>query len=440
MFGVSILSNRLREILQPKSLTADLYLAGLFMIAAIPASIWVPFKVAIVALILAAVAIALVDPDRRRSVTTAGGFCVLAYLSLLAGLAGYTIYTQRVELSSVLSAAGRYAVVPMLAFAGYSLIEWKYVSSKAILQTMFIGHLGYTIIKVVALIAVRVSELTPEEIIDIASIVVPAATIHGFSGDNVYVRIFMGNDAVAPIMIGLYLLSIRHNVIPRPWWGDLFLVLNAVVVALAFTRFVWMLTAIVILAFIVIYKPSITKRIALRIFLGTALAATTVAFVLSWGGSETGMISERIGDTASLDEKALQVKLMLSSFYEFPLLGKGIGSHLEGHLRQTELDFQYEVQWLALLMQMGFFGFVALSIIATTPLWPMVHRHGKCVLDRDVFYIALIYGLWLSGAFTNPYLFILNSSLVYLGCLAMSKALLHHSNEARDPVLKEAAV
>lgn len=240
------------------------------------------------------------------------------------------------------------------------------------------------------------------------------------------------------------MLSVHLKVISSSRWGDLFLVLNVVVVAVAFTRFVWILTAIVILAFIVIYVPRLTKRSALRILLGTAIAATTASFIVSGVGGElspgqgasfASPVLERVDDKSSLGEKALQIELMWGAFRESPMLGRGIGSHLDGHLRLDELDFQYEVQWLALLMQMGILGFFALAIITTTPLWPIVKRHDKYVLDRNGFYLALIYSLWLAGAFTNPYLFILNSALVYLGMLAMPKELLQKSPYTRDTVL-----
>ena len=403
------------------------YLCVVFLIAIIPASLFVAFKAVMISLLFVFTFGALVGRTRFFSLYDQVSVSVLAYLIVIVGLSLYTLYVGAVETNSILSAASRYLVVVVLVFIGHILIKSRLLSLAIILKTIFLGHFGYMAMKVIALLAARFMGLDSDEITEYALIVSPGATVHGFSDDRGFVRIFLGNDAIAPFLLGIYLFSIHHGIIRRASWGDYFVMLTFIVATLTFTRFVWLSTLGVIGLFSILYLRELSQITILKWVFQVGLAILITLYIMGYigeysNGLGNSMMSERMGDNLSLDEKLLQVELMWQAFVSSPYIGTGVGSHLAHHLRPDELKFQYEVQWFALLMQLGALGFLAIACIATAPLWRIFKGAKGGLCFRDFFFIASIYGVWLLGAFTNPYLFISSSVLVYLGVLVISES------------------
>lgn len=414
-----------RNIIQPDYLLAMGYLGFILLVAVVPASVWVPLKATAVVTIFALTTLALTNRERFKNAGGGGTAVVISYVLIVSALTAYTLYSGDVEFSSAASAAARYIVIVLIVFAGFLSLQWKILTASSILRAIFIGHFGYLMIKISALLAARIMGLEAEQIADIASMLVPGATVHGFHDNEGFVRIFLGNDAITPFVLALYLASVHRGIIPRPIWGDLFMVLNLIGAALTFTRFVWLSLLFVFVVFFIAYKPRVTRYQLIRALATGILSLFVIIFIVGVDeagsvSSVQGMTSERLGDKDSIGEKRLQVSLMWEAFSGSPLAGTGVGSNLEGYDRPDALPFQYEVQWLALLMQLGIVGFLPLVLIASTPLWPMLEFGWQASLKRDFLFLGLSYGLWLLGAFTNPYLFILNSVLVYLGFLAIS--------------------
>ncbi len=413
-----------RNTLQPDYLLATGFLGFVFLVAIVPASVWLPLKAIAIVMLFVLTTLAFFTCDRFKNALGLGTALVLFYVLIVSGLTAYALYVDSVEFSSTVSAAVRYITVVLIVFAGFLSLQWKVLTASSLLQTIFIGHFSYLILKISALLVARITGLEAEQITEAATMLIPGATVHGFRDNEVFVRIFLGNDAITPFIFALYLASLHRSIVRRPIWSDLFVALNLIGVALTFTRFVWVSMLVVLVVFLIIHAPRVTHQQLIRALATGLISFFAFIFIVGSDGVNNihGMTSERVGDYNSINEKRIQVTFMLEAFSSSPVVGTGVGSSLEGHDRPDALPFQYEVQWFALLMQLGVVGFLPLLLIASAPLWPLLVLGWQVSLNRDFLFLSMTYGLWLMGAFTNPYLFILNSVLVYLGFLAMSSA------------------
>ena len=90
-------------------------------------------------------------------------------------------------------------------------------------------------------------------------------------------------------------------------------------------------------------------------------------------------------------------------------MGNGMGSFVPTLIRSEYQTYMYEVQWAALLMQ---FGLLGVFFILTCLGGILILILSSKIPNKN--YLALFYVLWLLSGFTNPYLFILSSSVVYI--------------------------
>lgn len=411
-------------------MAAQLYLLFVFVIATIPASLAVSLKATLLVLVALSSTV-LMLPRMRECLAERYVVGVLAtYVAVILGLSLLTLQRESVEPGGVASAAVRYLAVPLAVYLGWLYVRFGRLDTAALLRVIFGGHLLYMSMKILSMIALGACGYCAADMLLLASTLVPDATIHGFTGNAYFVRIFLGNDAITPFLFMAYLYCHYQGLIHWRVLNWLYHILSVAVVAVSFTRYMWLSMALICLFWTVLLLRRLSWRAVrnnvLAIVAGLFLAGTLVTGLFATGedccDSDACLagagLRERMEDNASHAEKLAQVQKMWQVVEGDLFIGAGVGAHIAGHLRPDKLDFQYEVQWMALFMQTGLLGIMTIALLTTMPLWPLL-RGGRQVYTRpESVFLAAGYGLWLGGALTNPYLFILTSVLVYLSVLA----------------------
>lgn len=93
-----------------------------------------------------------------------------------------------------------------------------------------------------------------------------------------------------------------------------------------------------------------------------------------------------------------------------------MGGYTEKGLRDKELKFSYEVQWMAFLMQFGLLG-LFLILLFLAYLAYLILRPPVTIERLSLF---ALYLLWLAAGLTNPFLVSLPSGILYTFFLGAS--------------------
>jgi hypothetical protein len=162
---------------------------------------------------------------------------------------------------------------------------------------------------------------------------------------------------------------------------------------IAFSRYIWFLLAIAILAAIIIERdwkmPLIIALAALT--LGTSFTD----FFNSAGEARFVSDASQISD----DLRVEQSKALTAAFLRRPILGAGIGAHTNAVIRDETLSYSYELQWLAFLMQFGILGMSGILLLIGFSARDLVMASHPAKL-----WLTLLFLLWLASGFTNPYM------------------------------------
>lgn len=155
------------------------------------------------------------------------------------------------------------------------------------------------------------------------------------------------------------------------------------------------------------------KKILVGIFLGIV--------VLSMYNIGDNIINNRfIGENIEYSDLT-RVEQIVAFSKEIPddfLLGKGLGAYMKDYIRSEEMPFLYEVEWIALLYQLGLIGIIFMGII----FYFIIKRCYMNCLNRDMrylFYINLLFVLIRSAV--NPMLFASNTIMIFVTLLVFSK-------------------
>lgn len=107
---------------------------------------------------------------------------------------------------------------------------------------------------------------------------------------------------------------------------------------------------------------------------------------------------------ASDDTRTEQIRYLSEVIVQYPLLGTGVGSSVNGYKRSSTIPFSYEVQWYAMTMQLGFVGLAWFLTNMLAPLSPCFKAPVRSGIFLSVFL------LWVVAGFTNPFIVSLGSA------------------------------
>lgn len=163
----------------------------------------------------------------------------------------------------------------------------------------------------------------------------------------------------------------------------------------AFSRYIWFAYLVAIFAALIVQR----NWKALAVVASTAVLAGAMFYDCFGAIFESRFLSS--GTEISDVSRNMQSKVLIGEFKARPILGKGMGAHATGYLRDTpdERLYVYELEWLAFLMQFGIAGMTGLLLLVGLSARDLVlAKHPAAPWMWVLFFV------WLLAGFTNPYL------------------------------------
>lgn len=220
------------------------------------------------------------------------------------------------------------------------------------------------------------------------------------SEDSLFIRIATSNDYLVVFSFLFILLDKKFGFKVNAYTKVLMLFTMFIVLFLTFTRYIWVLTTIIIIL-------KLLKTRSFLFYVSFTIMILSSFFIFP-------IYSEAINKLLfrKLDTKFEQTVLLFDQFTEYPFWGSGIGAYLQNYTRNTSL-FLYENQFLSLFMQLGIIGGLFLFSFFIFPFCKIFLYPSKIFKFSSCNLLVIIYVLFLFSSLTNPNLFLLNMSLLY---------------------------
>jgi len=162
---------------------------------------------------------------------------------------------------------------------------------------------------------------------------------------------------------------------------------------LAYARYIWFLDGVAIVAAMMIEHR--IKLLFLALF--TLVPVAFVYYEALQPLVEARFFSDQVSDSDLI--RIEQSKALLDEIKARPLIGKGLGTHADEVIRNTENRYSYEIQWMSLLMQFGMVGLAGIiTLIGVSARDLLKARHPAKP------WLILLFALWLLSGWTNPHL------------------------------------
>ena len=341
----------------------------------------------------------------RGTINSPWLLAVLAFAALLAwGLLmavlrgvqdGRSLASQAIALLSVFS------VFMLLA---YVVLSGALSEGRALRQVATVVVV-YSLAKVLVATLLLLRLWSLEEVLAAVALVFGVGFIRLDTG--ALIRVNFPADFVLPIML-LYMIAgwgrgegIRE--MPR-WWRVVGVASMVGAIVAAYSRYLWFATGLLLFYWYLVTTP---RGKAWHVGSLMAFAATVP---ILWGP-----VAERFvgGAAASSDNVRREILgVITDKISEYPLTGRGLGFYIEGLVRIPGSPWYYEFQWLALWMQFGLIGLLAILLLCAPLL------NGMRVSTTGVG-IALAYLVWLGSGLVNGFLLTSSAGIVFFIYWAM---------------------
>lgn len=216
-------------------------------------------------------------------------------------------------------------------------------------------------------------------------------------------------DIATPFLLFFFLKGPRAGIHWSRGFRICYLFFSACAILLSFSR---LLAFVGILS---VFLHGFSTRNSMAVLVRSiALLVMSVSIGVAWIGIDESyaIVEKRLYSRANYISDLVrqrQIEALLEEHEQVPLLGKGLGSYAPNVIRDSQLKYSYEVQWVAFLMQFGVVGLLcilgAVGLIANKILSYPLTREKVCLF---VLFLA-----WLAAGFTNPFLISLSSGILY---------------------------
>lgn len=225
------------------------------------------------------------------------------------------------------------------------------------------------------------------------------------------VRLQFINDVALPFALMTLFVLRRPVWVPvGPLVSNVMVAAVLVAIALAFSRWLFFLTVVIAALWLLLYAIRRAKTLLYATAFTSVVLAVGLAFVdLSRPLDALVARFSSPGVEASDAARAIQIEALLAEIARGPLLGMGLGAYAPDVIQRASEPYSYEVQWLAVLLQLGVVGTSLLMV----PLLGIVVSGARVPDARAAAVLVCMTGLWLVSGFTNPYLISSTSGVVF---------------------------
>lgn len=313
---------------------------------------------------------------------------------------------------SIQEGIGVFTTISVVIF-GLIAISQAWVTPNTVLQAGVIGALLFSLVKNTVAIGMSAGLMSFYDALSIYQV--------AFNARFVSSEIFGGLIRVNLIIYDFYTLLALSLCILYPdlvkglnrWVRLLFIVSGAICVFFAFSRYLFLVSAIV-LAYTFVVRWNNVARLAAVLVLVPAILLNQV-----W---VSGAVEQRFNSTQNVDsdeQREEQITALIDAWAKSPIIGQGLGSYARSLIRDPRAPFSYEVQWVGFLLKTGVVG-IALAIILIIAALAQITK--KLPLKVN-FPLVALFVLFLLGGFTNQYLITSGSGVYYLSILSAAAAL-----------------
>lgn len=214
-------------------------------------------------------------------------------------------------------------------------------------------------------------------------------------------------DIITPFLLFFVLQAKQLNLSLSRRFTYLYLIISIPAIFLSFSRFLYGVAVVsAILYWFTLNFTGFVRVLMVTIILGICGVA--------WVGVDKVQIliherffsyDNKMSDQVRVD----QINALMNELETVPLLGKGMGGYVESLVRDGMIQYSYEVQWVAFLMQFGILGFSILLI----PVLLIAYKLFLPPFTKVKLGFLGLFLVWLLSGFTNPFLISLTSGIVY---------------------------
>ena len=291
-----------------------------------------------------------------------------------------------------------FSVVMMTLF----IAKEKLLSYSTFLKTLIYANFTYSLIKVGLVCLFLVGVIDLEFFLEKMGIRFMSMAIYGDVA-----RLQTSVDILTPYLLYFALQSSNFKVHFSFFFKIIYCLISILAIFLSFSRFLLMTALLAfIFTWILTHLRSQFKWLTLSLIF--------ISIVGGWIGYEKveKVVELRFFSHSSYVSdltRTEQINALLNEFYQFPLLGKGIGSYSKEIVRDKTLMHSYEVQWVAFLMQFGLIGITVLLFFLTLICLPFLSSPFSCLKICTL----LVFFNWLAAGFFNPFLISLPSGIMF---------------------------
>lgn len=295
-----------------------------------------------------------------------------------------------------------FIITSVVLVASLLLYQEKTLTFSLFLKTLLYGNGFYIFFKLCVVATLLFRVVTFEKLIDLLGIRAMGMAIFGD-----FQRFQTSMDIATPFLIFFCLEAARFKVKLHPVFRMAFSCLGFLSQVISFSR---VLIFISLVSFFCYFCLHSVRHFLLGIALFTA---ALIGFVLLIGPHNAQkMVEVRLfskENSASDEVRGRQIAALTEELMEQPLFGMGMGGYSDKDIRDNEWKHSYEVQWVALLSQLGFIGilFLALPVVLLTVQFLLPP------LSREMGVLALLWSGWIAAGFTNPFVISLTSGIMY---------------------------
>lgn len=278
----------------------------------------------------------------------------------------------------------------------------KTLTFSLFLKTLLYGNCFYVFFKIAAAFALLFKIVTFDKLTDFLGIRAVGMAVFGD-----FQRVQTSMDISTPFLIFFCLESERFGVkIPKvfKWAFPIFGMISTVI---SFSRVLIFIAGV---SFVLYFCLHNVKHFIRGLMLG--LIALTAAFALIGPNNAMKMVEMRLFSKENSKSDVIrsnQIEALFEEIGQNPLLGMGLGGYSEKEIRDTDIKHSYEVQWVALLSQLGFLGLFCFLI----PFFYLTAQMLYPPWTREKMALLILWCGWISSGFTNPFVISLTSGIIY---------------------------
>jgi hypothetical protein len=310
-----------------------------------------------------------------------GGLCLWSLIAVLNGeTKAQQIFLQLKDICSTV----------LMAWLTSFFVRRKLIQPESVVRTVVYAAVAVGLIKVGLIFGLLIWSVDPATMIE--SIFGEASLVSGEIAFGL-TRLGFSSDVVGGFALFAILCPSVSGIRFKRRWTPLLIASLLISGLISYGRYIWFIDLFAIISALVI-----ERRFRLLMYWGFAIIVIgTYSFDVLSPVLTTRFSSDQTSDSDLT--RIEQSRALLDEIETRPIFGKGIGQHAHDLIRSEQNLYSYELQWMSLTMQMGIVGIAGISLlVASTTRDLLAARH------RAKPWLAVMFGLWLLGGWTNPYI------------------------------------